>query len=60
MVHRGGASIMRSELALLNEAASYGHYAYYDLLAGMDLPIKDQDTVHAFFERNSGFEFLNL
>lgn len=35
-------------------AASHGHYAYYHLLSGMDLPIKDQDTVHAFFERNSG------
>lgn len=60
MVHWGGVSIMRSELALLKEAASHGHYAYYHLLSGMDLPIKDQDTVHAFFERNSGSEFLNL
>ena len=55
----GGVSIMRAELALLKEATSAGHYSYCHLLSGMDLPIKDQDTIHAFFEENDGKEFLN-
>ena len=56
----GGVSIMRSELALLREALSHGKYDYFHLLSGMDLPIKDQDTIHSFFDRHSGTEFLNF
>ena len=44
-IHWGGVSIMRAELALLRAAVS-GGYAYYHLLSGQDLPIKDQDTIH--------------
>ena len=55
----GGVSIMRTELALLKAATQAGHYDYYHLLSGMDLPIKDQDTIHDFFDRHSGTEFIN-
>ena len=55
----GGVSIMRAELALLKAATQAGHYDYYHLLSGMDLPIKDQDTIHDFFDRHSGTEFIN-
>ena len=55
----GGVSIMRAELALLKAAIQKGGYAYYHLLSGMDLPIKTQDEIHDFFERNAGNEFLN-
>ena len=58
-VNWGGVSIMRSELALLKAATSTGGYSYYHLLSGMDLPIKDQDTIHAFFDEHSGAEFIN-
>ena len=57
-VHWGGVSIMRAELALL-EAALPGRYAFYHLLSGMDLPIKTQDTIHAFFDAHPDREFLN-
>ena len=59
-VHWGGVSIMRSEIALLSEATSRGEYDYYHLLSGMDLPIKPQDSIHAFFDANRGKEFINL
>ena len=59
-VHWGGPSIMRAELALLKAATEAGQYDYYHLLSGMDLPIKDQDTIHAFFDGHSGMEFINL
>lgn len=59
-VHWGGVSIMRAELLLLKTATQAGPYDYYHLLSGMDLPIKDQDTIHAFFDAHGGTEFLNL
>lgn len=58
-VHWGGVSIMRATLALL-KAAVPGHYAYYHLLSGMDLPIKTQDEIHAFFDAHPDREFLQL
>ncbi|MDE6297530.1 MAG: beta-1,6-N-acetylglucosaminyltransferase, partial [Muribaculaceae bacterium] len=59
-VNWGGVSIMRSEIALLKAAVNAGTYDYYHLLSGMDLPIKSQETIHAFFDENRGKEFLNL
>lgn len=50
---------MKSEIALLKEATASGKYGYYHLLSGMDLPIKDQDTIHEFFEKNAGKEFID-
>lgn len=58
-VHWGGVSIMRAEIALL-KAASPGHYRYYHLLSGMDLPIKSQDCIHEFFREHDGQEFIQL
>lgn len=58
-IHWGGISIMRAELALLKEACR-GTYTYYHLLSGMDLPIKSQNEIHAFFEAHEGKEFLDL
>lgn len=59
-VNWGGVSIMRSELALLKKATSESKYAYYHLLSGMDMPIKTQDQIHAFFNEHKGYEFINL
>ena len=58
-VHWGGISIMRAELALLKEAVK-GDYTYFHLLSGMDLPIKSQEAIHAFFDGHQGKEFLDL
>ncbi|MBP9998184.1 MAG: hypothetical protein KBS67_02970 [Bacteroidales bacterium] len=55
----GGVSIMRTELQLLRQATA-GSYQYYHLLSGQDLPIKSQDAIHSFFDRNQGKEFLTL
>ena len=55
----GGYSLARIEIALL-EKATEKSYDYYHLLSGMDLPIKSQDHIHNFFDRNRGKEFINL
>lgn len=59
-VYWGGVNSMRCELALLREAVGAGPYCYYHLLSGMDLPLKDQDAIHAFFDKNEGKEFLDF
>lgn len=33
-------------------------YSYYHLLSGLDLPLKNQDYIHNFFEKNNGKEFI--
>lgn len=58
-VNWGGVNMMRATLALLKTALP-GRYAYYHLLSGMDLPIKTQDEIHAFFDANPGREFLKM
>lgn len=57
-VNWGGPSQIWSELILLEEAALAGHYEYYHLLSGADLPIRSQTEIHGFFNANSGKEFV--
>lgn len=53
----GGFSQIKAELELFKEAYK-NKYEYYHLISGVDLPIKEQDYIHDFFERNRGKEFL--
>lgn len=59
-VNWGGVSIMRATLALLKEATREGHYDFYHLVSGMDLPIKPQDEMLVFFDAHPGQEFLKM
>lgn len=59
-VHWGGYSIIRVEMELLKAATRQGEYAYYHLLSGVCLPIKSQDAIHRFFDKNKGKEFVDL
>ena len=58
-IHWGGPNMMRAELALLKAATAIPH-AYYHLLSGLDLPIRTQDEIHAFFDAHAGQEFLQF
>jgi len=44
----GGYSLIQAEMELFKAAAS-GDYAYCHLISGVDLPLKSQDEIHAFF-----------
>ncbi|MDD7023304.1 MAG: beta-1,6-N-acetylglucosaminyltransferase [Oscillospiraceae bacterium] len=55
----GSYSQIHSELVLL-KAAVPGHYSYYHLLSGTDLPIKSQDEIHAFFDSCGDREFIDF
>lgn len=58
-VYWGGYTQVQCELNLLKEAI-VNDYEYYHLLSGVDLPIKSQDYIHEFFEKNKGKEFLRF
>lgn len=55
----GGASLVFIELELLKALRNYD-YAYIHLLSGEDLPIKSQDYIHDFFDRNNGIEYIQV
>lgn len=59
-VYWGDISQVEVEYRLFEEAFSHGPYAYYHLLSGVDLPIKNQDTLHHFFDQNHGCEFVGF
>ena len=58
-VYWGGYSQVQCELNLL-KASIGNNYEYYHLLSGVDLPIKNQDYIHKFFEKNKGKEFIRF
>ncbi len=50
---------IKCELSLLKMAYS-NKYAYYHLISGIDMPLKNQDEIHAFFNENKGCEFVHF
>lgn len=56
----GSYNIIKTELELYKSALHNGNYKYYHLLSGSDLPLKDQDYIHNFFDKNEGYEFINI
>lgn len=55
----GRFSQIECELRLL-EASIPGHYDYYHLMSGADLPLQSQDVIHTYFERYQGTEFVHF
>ena len=56
----GEFSQIKCELKLFEEATACDKYMYYHLISGVDLPLKDQDTIHNFFKINNGKEFVHF
>ena len=54
----GAYSQIQCEINLLKAAIRAPHQ-YYHLLSGVDLPLKTQDVIHAFFIDHQGQEFIN-
>lgn len=58
-VRWGGYSLIDCELALVRQAAKTPH-DFYHLLSGTDLPLQQQDAIHAFFEAHPDTEFVGV
>lgn len=59
-INWGGYSIAQCTINLIKAAIKNEDYQYYHLLSGADLPIKTQDEIHAFFQRENGKEFVSF
>lgn len=58
-VNWGSSSQIQCELNLL-KAATEKSYDYYHLISGADFPLKNQNEIHDFFNKNSGKEFVHF
>jgi len=56
----GGWKMIEAELALLKKAVLTRNYQYYHLISGQDLPIKSQNFIHNFFDKNNGKEYVRF
>ena len=45
---------------MFEAVVSSGKYDFCHLLSGVDLPIKDQDSIHDFFDRHPGKNFIGF
>lgn len=53
--------MVKAEYALLEKVFENGkRYDYVHLLSGVDLPVKSNDYIHSFFDKNSGKEFVHF
>ncbi|MDR2273480.1 MAG: beta-1,6-N-acetylglucosaminyltransferase [Sphingobacterium sp.] len=59
-VRWGDVSMIEAEYKLFETAARRQTYAYYHVLSGVDLPLKHQDDLHAFFNYYQGKEFIGI
>ncbi|MEQ2039623.1 beta-1,6-N-acetylglucosaminyltransferase [Mediterraneibacter gnavus] len=56
----GGYSLVNAELILFEMAASKGKYKYYHLISGEDLPLKSQEEIHDYFDKNGSKEYVGF
>lgn len=52
--------LVEAELILLETALANGNYMYYHLLSGADMPLRNQNDIHHFFEVNNGYQFVEI
>ncbi|HAY3551992.1 beta-1,6-N-acetylglucosaminyltransferase [Elizabethkingia meningoseptica] len=57
-VRWGDVSVVEAEFKLFEEALKVDEFLYYHLLSGVDIPLKKQDEIHAFFDQHNGKEFI--
>lgn len=55
---RWGSEVFVDAIVSLLEAAAQTEHAYYHLLSGVDLPLKSQTEIRAFFREHAGKEFV--
>lgn len=58
-VYWGDYSHLENIIQLL-ERSTANNYMYYHLISGSDLPIKTQDYIHDFCDKNQGKEFVGI
>lgn len=59
-VRWGHISLIKAEYSVFECARKHGTYARYHLLSGVDMPIKNQNYIHKFFDDNSTIECIGF
>ena len=59
-VNWGDYSQVECEYRLMKKAAKNGPYAYYHFIQGDSYPLKSQDKLHDFYDRNQGKLFISI
>lgn len=59
-IHWGDYSQIEAEMSLIKAATSTGKYSYYHLISAVDMPLKNQNEIHRFFDDNQGIEFVDF
>ncbi|MCH5342447.1 MAG: glycosyl transferase [Acetatifactor sp.] len=59
-IHWGGYSQIECVTKLLKAATSYGYHLYYHFMVGVEFPLKTQNYIHDFFQKNAGYEFVGF
>lgn len=54
----GHSSMVDATLSLLKQAKANCSYDYYHLLSGVDMPLKNQEYIHDFFDNNPSLEYV--
>ena len=57
-INWGGYTQIDGTYRLLKYATSKGIYQYYHFLTGSSFPLKNQNDMHNFFEKNEGKQFI--
>ena len=55
---RWGSEVFIDAIVSLIELASREEHVFYHLLSGVDLPLKTQREIHAFFAEHGGLEYI--
>lgn len=56
----GSYSQIKAEMCLFQLARETGHYVYYHLISGVDLPLHSQEYIHNFFDQHPNKVFLTM
>ena len=59
-VRWGGFSQIELEMDLISAAVRGGDYDFLHLISGVDMPLKPQDEIHAFFATHPNTEFVSI
>jgi hypothetical protein len=57
---RWGSEVFIDAIVSLIALASTEEHAFYHLLSGVDLPLKTQREIHAYFDAHAGEEFISF
>ena len=57
---RWGSEVFIDAIVSLIARASQEEHAFYHLLSGVDLPLKSQQEIHAYFAAHAGEEFVSF